>query len=220
VLNRFHDGVLSEGWASGIRSFAIAMSIGALLFVPGARATAQELGRDDSDFQIRVRAIYLNPNRPVILTANLAGNFYPELSGEWFLLPGWSTELAIALPTDFNLSDGTTIRMMPNTWTVKYEIPTGEPAVHPYLGFGLDYSRLSLYTHHPLDYDSIDSSSVGWVAQAGAEARVAPGWLVNLDLRYLGDLEPRSFQGPSHQYLGTKYKIDPFLLGVGVSCLF
>jgi outer membrane protein len=196
------------------------MSIGALLFVPGARTTAQEVGRDDSDFQVRVRAVYLNPNRPVTLSDNLAGNFYPELSGEWFLLPAWSTELAIALPTDFNLSDGTTIRMMPNTWTVKYEIPAAQPAVHPYVGFGLDYTRLSLNTHDPLDHDSIDSSSIGWVAQAGADARLAQSWFVNLDLRYLGDLEPRSFQGPSHEYLGTKYKIDPFLLGVGVSYLF
>lgn len=208
------------GWASRIRSIAIPMTIGASLLVPGARATAQEVGRDDSDFQIRVRAIYLNPNRPVTLVENLAGNFYPELSGEWFLLPGWSTELAIALPTDFNLSDGPTIRLMPNTWTVKYEIPSGEPAVHPYVGFGLDYSRLSLTTHELLDHDSIDSSSIGWVAQAGADAQVAPSWFVNLDLRYLGDLEPRSLQGPSHEYLGTKYKIDPFLLGVGVSYLF
>jgi outer membrane protein len=212
--------VLSMGWASRIRSIAIPMSIGASFLVPGARATAQEVGRDDSDFQIRVRAIYLNPNRPVTLVENLAGNFYPELSGEWFLLPGWSTELAIALPTHFNLSDGPTIRMMPNTWTVKYEIPGGQPAVHPYVGFGLDYSRLSLNTHELLDHDSIDNSSVGWVAQAGADAQVAPSWFVNLDLRYLGDLEPRSLQGPSHEYLGTRYKIDPFLLGVGVSYLF
>jgi outer membrane protein len=196
------------------------MSIGASFLVPETRATAQEVGRDDSDFQIRVRAIYLNPNRPVTLFENLAGNFYPELSGEWFLLPGWSTELAIALPTDFNLSDGPTIRLMPNTWTVKYEIPSAQPAVHPYVGFGLDYSRLSLNTHNLLDHDSIDSSSIGWVAQAGADAQVAPSWFVNLDLRYLGDLEPRSLQGPSHEYMGTRYKIDPFLVGLGVSYLF
>ena len=211
--------------SSGIRSIAIviamAIVIGASLFLPGAPATAQEVvGRGDSDFQLRVRAVYLNANRPAILIDNLTGKFYPELSGEWFLTPGWSTELAIALPTDFDLSSGQTIRVMLNTWTVKYEIPSVEPAFHPYVGVGVDYSRESLNTHSLLDHDSVESSSIGWVLQAGADARVGGSWFVNVDLRYLGDVEPRALQGPSHQYTGAQYKIDPFLLGLGVSYLF
>ena len=196
-------------------SILIAM-LAATLLSPGIRA-ADSPGPEDGVFQSQLRAVYLEPNHTTTFGygSNLAGKLYPELSGEWFLGPPWSTELTLGAGTDFSLTDGDSIRLWPLTWTVKYQFarPAG---LGPYLGAGLHHTWSSLNTI-PSNHSGIDSSSTGWLVQAGADMRLTPSWFVNADVRYLGGLEPRNLLYGTYFPGAGRYKIDPFLVSLGVA---
>jgi outer membrane protein len=161
-------------------------------------------------WQLRARGVYLHPSSSALDYTTISGAAYPEVSAEWSVGSSWSAELAVATPTNFSLqSGGEAIRIMANTLTAKYLFaPT--PAFGPYLGVGLHYTSLSLVRG---GVDSIDGSSVGWVAQAGMDVNIGGSWFANADVRYLGRLEP------SGRLAGAPRaaKIDPTLIGIGIS---
>lgn len=161
-------------------------------------------------WQLRARGVYLHPSSSALAYTTISGAAYPEVSAEWSVGSSWSAELAIATPTNFSLqSGGEAIRIMANTLTAKYLFaPT--PAFSPYLGVGLHYTSLSLVRG---GIDSIDSSKVGWVAQAGMDVNVGGNWFVNADVRYLGNLDPSGRLAGAPRTV----KIDPTLIGVGFS---
>jgi outer membrane protein len=185
---------------------------------PIAHAADDSTDQGESAFQLRIRAVYLQPtHRPVLDSADdLNGGAYAEFSGEWALTEQWSTELSVGSGSSLGLSDGNSIRLWPLTWTAKYEI-AAVSYFHPYLGAGAHYTRSSLDTAINAVRDGIGSSSVGWVVQGGVDARFAPNWSANLDLRYLGNLEPRNRLNGLGYPGGSVYRIDPLLIGIGVA---
>ena len=196
----------------------VAVGIGAWLLCAVAGSAADDSVQNETAFQMRVRAVDLLPtHHPVLAESDdLHGGEYAEFSGEWALPGSWSTELAVAGPSSFGLSDGNAIRLWPVTWTAKYEV-AALSYFHPYLGVGAHYTHSSLEKAVPADRADIGSSSVGWVAQAGIDGRFTANWSANLDVRYLGNLEPRSLSnGVSFPPAGV-YRIDPMLIGIGVA---
>ncbi len=183
---------------------------------PIAHAADDSTDQGERAFQLRLRAVYLQPTRrPVLDSADdLDGGAYAEFSGEWTLTPQWSTELSVGSGGSFGLSDGNSIRLWPSTWTAKYEVSATSYFL-PYLGVGAHYTRSSLGS--AVNADEIGSSSVGWVAQGGVDVRFAPNWSANLDLRYLGNLEPRNRLNGLGYPGGSVYRIDPLLIGIGVA---
>ncbi|TLY68022.1 MAG: OmpW family protein [Gammaproteobacteria bacterium] len=196
-------------------SSILIVMLAATLLSSGIRA-ADSPGPEDGVLQLQLRAVYLEPNHTTYgYSNNLAGKLYPELSGEWFLGPSWSTELTLGAGTDFSLTAGDSIRLWPLTWTVKYQFarPAG---FGPYLGAGLHHTWSSLNTI-PSDHSGIDSSSTGGLVQAGADMRLTASWFVNADVRYLGGLEPRNLLYGTYFPGAGRYKIDPFLFSLGVA---
>jgi outer membrane protein len=192
----------------------------ALALVAGLLATQARSDEPapDGSMEVRVRAIYLYPTSASEPTESLDGGFYGDLSAEWFFTPRWSAELALAFPTDFThhfidpssgaVSDA--IKLMPNTLTVKYSLQSTD-TLYPYLGLGMHYTTLSRDSPNPAL--GVQSPSVGWAAQTGLEWRFIPGWYINADLRYLGNLETKTSAPLAPE---TRLRIDPVLFGIGI----
>lgn len=198
-----------------VKHLAAAVLVAALL---SPCAPADESSGGEGTFQLGLRAVYLHPQgSPAGAYSSISGKVYPEVEGEWLFGRSWSTELAIGAPTDFSTTgfDGAAIRLMPITWTAKYRFAP-ESRLRPYLGVGVQYTRSSLEGGYPNNYTTIESSTAGVAAQAGLELRASAGWYVNMDIRYLAGLEPRT--GTEQSGLGgEQIKIDPLLYGVGFS---
>lgn len=174
---------------------------------------------DERDIQAEVRAVYLQAHSPVldlIVPQSLSGRLYPELSVEFRPFERWAAELAIGVPTDFNLGTGLYhLRLMPITGTVRHEFVL-HSAFRPYLGAGIHYTTTSLVANESglSSYTSLASESTGWVAQAGFDAQLTRSLFLNADVRYLGNLEPQElFHGAPD---GNRYVIDPFLISLGI----
>lgn len=196
--------------------YLTAVALAAAWTSPCLPADETPPGDSGDIFQWGLRAVYLSPrSSPIGASTSISGKVYPEIDGEWFLGPSWSTELAIGAPTNFstNAFDGAAIRLMPITWTAKYFFAPDSRA-RPYLGAGVHYTRSSLEGGAPSNFTTIDASTVGVVVQGGLEVSASPGWCMNLDIRYL-NLEPGS--GTLQGARGQAVKIDPLLFSVGVS---
>lgn len=64
------------------------------------------------------RAVYPNPSSGALDFTKVRGNTYPEISAEWALVPHWSMEAAIGIPTNYSLNSGSEeLRIMPMTLT-------------------------------------------------------------------------------------------------------
>jgi outer membrane protein len=193
-----------------------------LLISIGARADGGFDGWG-GQFQLLLRGVYLDPqnrggSQPAEL--HLDGGLYGELSAAWFMTPAFSMELSLAQLSSFNSSivggpvpiESGPIRLMPNTWTLQYNF-AADSTLRPYVGAGLHYTTLSIQPPGS-EVINIENTQLGWVLQAGADLRIAHGWFVNADLRYLGGLEPTmSVKQPAYTITGY---INPLLISAGV----
>jgi len=185
----------------------------------GAAYAAAQTGTGGADtytWQWQVRAVYLDPSSQTAF-GGLTGKLYGELAGEWRLARDWSTEVAVGFPTYFPVKGipNDRIRIMANTWTAKYGLAP-ERTFRPFIGAGVHFDPLSLDSRDRAL--SIDSTSFGWVAQAGFDVSFSGSYFVSADVRYLGNLEPRSLVGGSPA--GARLKIDPLLFGVGIGARY
>lgn len=159
----------------------------------------------------------------------------PEMDIEYFFQKNWSAELILTYPQKHEVTvEGATIypggkattvpavnvgsfKELPPTLTVKYNfLPDG--AIRPYVGVGINVTsvmnvNLNVPTVGAL---RLDSTNVGFAAQAGFDYRLAANWFVNMDVKYL-QIEP------DLKYNGTKIatvKVDPIVAGVGIAYRF
>jgi len=200
---------------SGAAALGLLISIG---------ARAEGFDGWSGPFQLLLRGVYLDPRNHSVSQnppeLHLEGGLYGELSAAWFMTPLFSMELSLAQISSFNSSivggpvpiESGPIRLMPNTWTLQYNFAAGS-ALRPYVGAGLHYTTLSIQPPGS-EVINIENTQLGWVLQAGADLRVAGGWFVNADLRYLGGLEPTmSVKQPAYTITGY---INPLLISAGV----
>lgn len=175
-------------------------------------------------FQVLLRGVYLDPqNRGASQSPpelHLDGGLYGELSVAWFMTPVFSMELSLAQIASYNSTieggaipiNSGPIRLMPFTWTLQYNF-LPDNALRPYLGVGLHYTTISIQPPGSVVIN-IENTQIGWVLQAGADLRIAGGWFVNADVRYLGGLEPTmSIKQPAYTITGY---INPLLISAGV----
>ncbi len=201
---------------------------------------------NDGPYQVRVRGVWafmnstsdafslpgitagtLNPIPGDAVNVNSSG--YPELSGEYFFAPHWSTELAIPLPTSFDVkyrgAELGSIKTMPNTLTVKYQF-ADKGDLRPYLGLGahmtwsqseaLNFPASAL--NNRADLQTVDKVHFGAVAQAGLDYRMARNVFLNADVRYLtkSTQDVNYYQGAGLTGITTQ----PWLVSVGISYRF
>jgi outer membrane protein len=189
-----------------------------------SQAFAQQT--QEGSWLVRVRAVNLDPankSDPINgagasdrLTIN--SNVIPELDISYFFTPNWATELVLTYPQKQKVSlDGAqigTFKHLPPTLTLQYHF-TPEKTISPYVGAGINYTRIS-----SVDLLNgaarLEKSSVGLALQAGVDFKIDKNWSINLDVK---KVQIRSDVNTAAGQLSA-VKIDPWLVGVGVGYRF
>ncbi len=189
-----------------------------------SQAFAQQT--QEGSWLVRVRAVNLDPankSDPIGGTGasdrlTINSKVIPELDISYFFTPNWATELVLTYPQKQKVSlDGTqigTFKHLPPTLTLQYHF-TPEKTISPYVGAGINYTRIS-----SVDILNgaarLEKSSVGLALQAGVDFKIDKNWSINLDVK---KVQIRSDVNTAAGQLSA-VKIDPWLIGVGVGYRF
>ncbi|NUU00972.1 OmpW/AlkL family protein [Herbaspirillum robiniae] len=201
----------------------IAAAAAALTSAFAAPAFAQEA---QSPWLVRVRAVNISPDNksdPVGGTGasdrlTVSSKTIPEIDISYFFTPNIATELILTYPQKHDVRlDGQnigTFKHLPPTLLLQYHF-TPESRFSPYIGAGINYTRIS-------NVDvlggsaQLDNHSFGGALQAGFDVKIDKHWLVNFDIK---KVQIRSDVMVGGTKIST-VKIDPWLIGVGVGYRF
>ena len=196
----------------------IAIAIAAI----GAALPAAAQDADNGAWLVRVRAVDLrSANKDhTDLGANLSINnkWIPEFDVSYFFTPNIAAELVLTYPQKQTVySNGTaigTFKHLPPTLTAQYHF-TGLPGFRPYVGAGVNYTRISSVDLLGGAAD-LKRNSFGLAAQLGVDVPIGSGWLLNLDVKKVQIKTDVLVGGANHGEL----KLDPWLIGIGAGKRF
>jgi outer membrane protein len=188
-----------------------------------SQAFAQQ---QEGPWLVRVRAVNLDPaNKSDPVNGTGAANrltinskTIPELDISYFFTPNWAAELVLTYPQKQKvMMDGAqigTFKHLPPTLTMQYHF-TPEKTISPYVGAGVNYTRISSVKLLN-GAAQLESSSVGLALQAGVDFKIDKKWSLNLDVK---KVQIRSDVRTAAGQISA-VKIDPWLVGVGVGYRF
>lgn len=214
-----------------------AMVAAALIGCPLQTAKADDT---QSPWQVRVRALAVLPASsgstvnvqgvPALSTPNsglsIGNSIVPELDISYYFTPNVAAELILGV-TPHNITGTGALAnlnigrawLLPPTLLAQYHF-TQLGALKPYVGLGLNYTNISKVHFTPgvvaALHPSLDHSSFGLALQAGVDYEIAKNVYVNLDVKHV-DIE--TDVKSSGAKVG-KFKVDPWLIGVGVGYRF
>ena len=199
----------------------------AMLAVAAAAAFSCAAQAADGPWLVRVRAVSLDSANGGSTTPNLAlsinNKWLPEVDISYFVSPQISAELILTYPQEQTIrSAGADIgkfKHLPPTLTLQYHF-MDQGALKPYVGAGLNYTRISDVSFAPAVetalHPSVGKDSFGLAFQIGADYEISKGTYLNLDVKKVQiKTDVRS--------AGTKvgdFKVDPLLIGLGIGWRF
>jgi len=197
----------------------------AALVAAGGLSTVSTAQADPSAWLVRVRAVELQSANTDSTGLGLSINnkTIPEVDISYFFTPQWATELVLTYPQSQTIrSNGTDIgslKHLPPTLTLQYHF-TGLGAFQPYVGAGVNYTHFSDVSFSaPVQaalQPSLKSNSYGLAGQIGADFELTKNIVLNLDVKKVQIGTDVSSFGVK---VGT-FKVDPWLIGVGVGWRF
>ena len=178
---------------------------------------------------VRARAVHLDSANKDSTGLGLSINdkTIPELDITYFFSPNFAAELVLTVPQKQTVTvqqsalggpvDIGTFKHLPPTLMLQYHF-LPEATVRPYVGAGLNYTRISsvklaVPTVGRLD---LENSSFGFAVGAGVDIAIAKNVFLNFDVK---KVQIRSDVSHLGQTLST-VKIDPWLFGAGVGYRF
>ena len=179
----------------------------------------------ESPWLVRARAVQISPaDKSDAFGAFAADSIHvsnktiPEVDISYFFTPNWAAELVLTYPQKHDVTlSGVNIgsfKHLPPTLTVQYHfMPVAQ--FHPYLGAGVNYTRISSVDLLGGAAD-LEKNSYGLALQAGVDFKLDKNWSLNLDVK---KVQIRS----DLSVVGTKVntvKVDPWLVAVGVGYRF
>ena len=177
---------------------------------------------------VRVRAVHLDSSNGGSTNPDLGlsinNRWIPEVDISYFFTPEWAAELILTYPQKQELSSSAvggkigSFKHLPPTLTLQYHF-TSLGAFKPYVGAGVNYTRIS-----SVKWESsvsglnpkLDSSSVGFALQIGADYEIAKNTYLNIDVKKVQ-------LGTDVRLGGSKIgslDIAPVLIGIGVGWRF
>lgn len=143
-----------------------------------------------SPWMVRARAVHLDmANKDSTgWGLNVDNRTIPEVDISYFLSPNLALELMLTTPqkqTVFsNGSEIGTFRHLPPTLLMQYHF-TDIQGIKPYLGAGINYTRISKVSLSAgaLDPVTLDSHSWGGALQLGVDIPLDRNWSLNLDVK-------------------------------------
>jgi outer membrane protein len=191
----------------------------------GAGVASQAMAQQ-SPWQIRARAVNINPadkSDPVggvgpADQITVSNKTIPEVDITYFLSPNLAAELILTYPQKHDVAlSGTnigTFKHLPPTLTLQYHF-TPAAQVSPYVGAGVNYTRLSSVKLLGGAGD-LESHSFGLALQAGVDFKIDKNWSINLDIKKVQIRSDVMVSGAKV----SEVKVDPVLIGVGVGYRF
>jgi outer membrane protein len=197
---------------------------------------------DDNNWEIRVRAVYLDPanqsgaiGAPYDVPANeihINGKVLPDVDFEYFFTPHWSSELLLTYPQTQNVTIEKSafgvpatigsFKHLPPILTAKYNFLPGSN-FQPYIGVGVNFTliyganlNVPAAGENPPIKLTLNSNSVGIAGQAGFDYKLSDQVYLNADVKY-ASLSSNVYTGGVRV---TSVTINPFLFGVGVGYRF
>jgi outer membrane protein len=195
------------------------------LALAGSLAAPLAAQAQNTPWLVRLRAVNIDSANKDSTGLDLSINnkVIPEVDISYFFTPQIAAELVLTYPQKHTISSGGTeigsLKHLPPTLTVQYHF-TGQGAFKPYVGAGLNYTHFSNVEFAPavvtlLD-PSIKKNSFGLAVQAGFDYEIGKNMYFNVDLKKVQiSTDVSSF--------GTKvgeFKVDPWLVGVGIGWRF
>lgn len=206
------------------RTTAAAAAAAAVACLAGAMLPSIAAAQD-TPWLVRVRALHLDSANKDSTGLGLSINnrFIPEVDISYFFTPEFALELVLTYPQKQKLrSNGTeigTFKHLPPVLSAQYHF-TRFGAFKPYLGAGINYTRISNVEFTPAVQaalsPSLDKSSVGFSVQAGLDYALSPKLSLNFDIK---KMQLRTDVKSAGTTVG-ELKIDPVLIGVGLGYRF
>jgi len=170
---------------------------------------------------VRARAVHLDSSNGDSTGLGLSMNnkWMPEVDISYFFNKNVAVELILTVPQKQKLSSSViggeigTFKHLPPTLTAQYHF-TDLGSFKPYLGAGINYTRLSS-VNLPAGVD-VDRNSVGLALQAGVDIPLSKNLYLNLDVKKL-QLKTDVSVGGVNQ---GEFKVNPVLVGVGLGWRF
>jgi outer membrane protein len=196
------------------------LGLATLLTVPVAQA-------DDSAWQVRARAVYLDFDNSQSDGLPLGGTtkveaesrWIPEVDVSYFFTKNIAAELVLTYPQTIDIKVGGSkqgeIKALPPSLLVQYHY-TELGAFQPYAGVGLNYTIFSDRKNILDGAAEVDSSSVGLVGQLGFDYMINKNWGVNLDVKYIQMDTDVKVGGSKVGSVG----LNPWTFGVGATYRF
>ena len=195
--------------------------IAAVLGLASSAAMAQE-----SSWLVRARAVHIdtaNKSDP-IGGAGAANRIHvddktiPELDISYFVTPNVAAELILTYPQKHDVTlDGARIgsfKHLPPTFSLQYHF-SPERAFSPYVGAGVNYTRISKV--RLLDgAGDLENDSWGYALQAGVDYKLDRNWSINVDVKKV-QIRSDVFVAGAR---ASRVKVDPVLFGVGLGYRF
>jgi len=198
-----------------------------------ASISANAAAAEESSWEARVRAVYLDPaNKSDAIPAlavpsdavHINSKMLPEFDFEYFLTPAWSSELILTyaqsqrVTVERSALGGPaaigTLKHLPPILTLKYNLnPGGE--FRPYVGAGVNFTllsdvRLAVPTAPPMALE-LSRFSVGPAVQGGFDYKLADHWFANVDVKWAMLRAKLKFDSATLSTL----RVDPVLFAVG-----
>lgn len=198
----------------------------AVVLALAALGLASQAMAQQSPWQIRARAVHINPadkSDPVggvgvANTITVSSKTIPEVDISYFFTPNLAAELILTYPQKHNVAlAGTGIgsfKHLPPTLTLQYHF-TPSARISPYVGAGVNYTRIGSVKLLNGAGD-LENNSFGFALQAGVDFKIDKNWSINLDVKKV-QIRSDVFVGGARV---SAVKVDPVLVGVGVGYRF
>ena len=180
---------------------------------------------DNTPWLVRVRAVNLDPANKDSTGLDLSINskVIPEFDVSYFFTPQLAVELVLTYPQKQTIRSGGTdigsLKHLPPTLTLQYHY-NALGAFKPYLGAGINYTRFSNVSFTPAVQaalqPSLGKNSFGLAAQAGFDYEFMPDTVFNVDVK---KVQIRTDVMSAGTKVG-EFKVDPWLIGVGIGHRF
>ncbi len=179
-----------------------------------------------SPWLVRVRAEHLSPadksdplgGAGASDRLGVSSKTIPELDVSYFFTPNIAAELVLTYPQKHDVRlDGANIgsfKHLPPTLLLQYHFAP-EAQFRPYLGAGVNYTRISSVNLLG-GAGSLENSSVGLALQAGVDYKLDQHWSLNFDVKKVQIRSDVFISGAKV----SSVKIDPLMVGVGVGYRF
>ena len=179
----------------------------------------------DTPWLVRVRAVNLDSaNRDSTgLDLSINDKVIPEFDVSYFFTPEFAAELVLTYPQKQTLRSGGvdigSLKHLPPTLTAQYHF-TSMGAFKPYVGAGLNYTHFSNVSFTPevqaALQPSLKKDSFGLALQVGFDYEFMKNTYFNVDVK---KVQIRTDVSSAGTELG-RFKVDPWLIGVGIGRRF